>query len=87
MFRPEILASTRVVLVGPADEKDVDNNVNGDDDGGGNQVFLVVGVVLESIADAQTKGVEHDPQGELTGAQEEGKRQDPSPDLAADARS
>ena len=42
--------------------------------------------IIDFGYDSAPEGVEDDPQGELGGAEEEGKGEDPGPDLAADSR-
>ncbi len=49
---PEVFPPPRVVLVGAADEEDVDDEVDEDHDAGGDQVLLVRGLVVERLPKA-----------------------------------
>ena len=61
LFLPEIFPSTRVVLVGSADEQDVNDQVDRGQDGGGYQVLLALGRVAHARPEPHPERVEHHP--------------------------
>ena len=81
LILPQIFPSARIILIRPAYEQNVDNQIDRDNHACGDQVLLMLGRVVQTLPDVRLEGVEDDPQRQLGRPQEESEEEDAGPNL------